>query len=75
MFLIPLTDNVLLNESIFGGPYCARNGLDVATLKIEDVTVGADPEYIINYDIDEDDDEWTMPLLKDLDKGDLILLN
>ena len=41
----------------------------------EDVTVGADPEYIIKYDIDEDDDEWTMPLLKDLDKGDLILLN
>ena len=41
----------------------------------EDVTVGADPEYIIKYDIDDDDDEWTMPLLKDLDKGDLILLN
>ena len=41
----------------------------------EDVTVGADPEYIIKYDTDEDDDEWTMPLLKDLDKGDLILLN
>ena len=41
----------------------------------EDVTVGADPEYIIKYDIDEDDDEWTMQLLKDLDKGDLILLN
>ena len=39
-----------------------------------DVTVGADPEYIMKYDIDNDD-EWTMPLLKDLDKGDLILLN
>ena len=41
----------------------------------EDVTVGVDPEYIIKYDIDEDYDEWTMPLLKDLDKGDLTLLN
>lgn len=41
----------------------------------DDVTVGADPEYIIKYDTDDDDDEWTMPLLKDLDKGDLILLN
>ena len=41
----------------------------------EDVTAGVDPEYIIKYDIDEDDDEWTMPLIKDLDKGDLILLN
>ena len=45
---------------------------DATVLRLaEDVTVGADPEYII----DEDDDEWTMPLLKDLDKGDLILLN
>ena len=41
----------------------------------EDVTVGVDPEYFIKYDIDEDDDEWTIPLLKDLDKRDLILLN
>ena len=41
----------------------------------DDVTAGADPEYIIKYDVDEDDVEWTMPLLKDLDKGDLILLN
>lgn len=37
MFLIPLTDNVLLNKSIFGGPYCARNGLDVAALKNGDL--------------------------------------
>ena len=41
----------------------------------DDVTAGIDPEYIIKYDIDEDDDEWTMPLIKDLDKGDLILPN
>ena len=31
-------------------------------------------EYIIRYDIDEDEDEWTMPLLKDLKKGELIAL-
>ena len=37
MFLIPLTDNVLLNKSILGGPYCARNGLDVAALKNGDL--------------------------------------
>ena len=37
MFLIPLTDNVLLNKSIFGGPYCARNDLDVAALKNGDL--------------------------------------
>ena len=37
MFLIPLTDNVLLNKSIFEGPYCARNGLDVAALKNGDL--------------------------------------
>ena len=37
MILIPLTDNVLLNKSIFVGPYCARNGLDVAALKSEDL--------------------------------------
>ena len=36
-FLIPLTDNVLSNKSIFGGPYCARNGLDVAALKSGDL--------------------------------------
>ena len=50
---------------------------DATVLRLaEDVTVGADPEYIIKYDIDEDDDEqWTMPLPKDLDKGDLILVN
>ncbi|CAH3185331.1 unnamed protein product [Porites evermanni] len=30
-------DNVLLNKSIFGGPYCARNGLDVAALKNGDL--------------------------------------
>ena len=39
------------------------------------LAVGAVPEYIIKYDIDEDDDEWIMTLLKDLYKGDLILLN
>ena len=62
--------------------YCIEDGseqaewLSATVLRLaEDVTVGADPEYIIKYDIDEDDDEWTMPLLKDLDKGDLILLN
>ena len=33
----------------------------------EDVPVGADPEYIIKYDTDKNDDEWTMPFLKDLD--------
>ena len=32
-----MTDNVLLNKSIFGGPYCARNGLDVAALKNGDL--------------------------------------
>ena len=37
MFLIPLTDNVLLNKSILEGPYCARNGLDVAALKNGDL--------------------------------------
>ena len=41
----------------------------------EDVTAGADPDYITKYDIDEDNDEWTVPLLKDLNKGDLILLS
>lgn len=31
-------DHVLLNKSILGGPlYCARNGLDVATLKSGDL--------------------------------------
>ena len=44
----------------------------------EDIPDGAnaiDAEYIIRYDIDEDEDEWTnMPLLKDLKKGDLIVL-
>ena len=37
----------------------------------EDIPDGAnaiDAEYIIKYDIDEDEDEWTMPLLKDLKK-------
>jgi len=37
MFLIPLTDNVLLNKSSFGGPYCLRNGFDVAALKSGDL--------------------------------------
>ena len=37
MFLIPLTDNVLLNKSILEGPYCARNDLDVAALKNGDL--------------------------------------
>ena len=36
MFFIPLPDNILLNKS-FGGPYCARHGLDVAALKSEDL--------------------------------------
>ena len=36
VFLIPLPDNVLLNKS-FGGPFCARNGLDVAALKSGDL--------------------------------------
>ena len=36
VFLIPLPDNVLLNKS-FGGPFCARNGLDVAALKTGDL--------------------------------------
>ena len=43
----------------------------------EDIPDGAnaiDAEYIIKYNIDEDEDEWTMPLLKDLKKGDLIVL-
>lgn len=31
------TDNVLSNKSILGGPYCARNGLDVAALKSGDL--------------------------------------
>ena len=38
----------------------------------EDIPDGAnaiDAEYIIKYDIDEDEDEWTMPLLKDLKRG------
>ena len=36
MFFIPLPDNVLLNKS-FGGPFCARNGLDVTALKSGDL--------------------------------------
>lgn len=32
-----------------------------------------DVEYIIRYDIDEDEDEWIMLLFKDLKKGDLIV--
>ena len=43
----------------------------------EDIPDGAnaiDAEYIIKCDIDKDEDEWTMPLLKDLKKGDLIVL-
>ena len=37
----------------------------------EDIPDGANA---IEYNIDEDEDEWTMPLLKDLKKGDLIVL-
>ena len=43
----------------------------------EDIPDGANAihaKYIIKYDIDEDEDKWTMPLLKDLKKGDLIVL-
>ena len=61
---------------------CIENGSEMAewfnatVMRLADnVSVGADPEFIIKYDIDDDDDEWTMPLPKDLDKGDLILLN
>ena len=39
---------------------------------IPDRADAIDADYIIKYDIDED--EWTMPLLKDLKKGDLIVL-
>ena len=38
----------------------------------DDIPDGAnaiDAEYITKYDIDEDEDEWTMPLLKDLKIG------
>lgn len=44
----------------------------------EDIPDGVDAinaDYVIKYDIDEDEDEWTMPLLKDLDEAGLILLN
>ena len=54
------------------------NAFNATVLRFaEDIPDGADAinaEYIVKYDIDEDKDEWTMPLLKYLKKGDLIVL-
>lgn len=42
-------------------------------LNIKDKVCGIETNYEINYDIE--DDNWSFPLLTDLKKGDLLILD
>ena len=68
------TDQAALEEEYFSTVEHMRMLTNNIAADMPNGADAIDVKYIIRYDIDEDEDEWTMPLLKDLKKGDLIVL-